>query len=113
MVGPVGNQLKLLLPSARIKRMDKSRTVTPLLIAILFLVLPLLYLGSYFALVLPRGAWVRDTGNSRRVHYRHYDSVAQFAYWPVEQIDRRVRPREWDPRPMTVNEFLSQPRPAP
>ena len=92
--------------------MDKSRTFAPLLIAILFLVLPLLYLGSYFALVVPRGIYCFEIPNARRVHYRRYDSVAKVAYWPAEQIDRRVRPREWEPRPLTVNEFLSQPRPT-
>jgi hypothetical protein len=61
--------------------------VAPVAIAIVLL-LPLLYVGSYLALVVPGGF----TNNS---NYRWGGMVADYFFWPLEQIDRSVRPKAW------------------
>jgi hypothetical protein len=89
----------------------------PLIAAVLMLVLPVLYIGSYLALVTPP--------NHSLIHmsaivvaslppyplplhispYRYGGRVAEFVFWPLEQVDRRVRPDawefEWDPMDFT------------
>lgn len=77
----------------------------PLVVAIVLLVLPMIYVGSYFALVVPRGYVVveRVGPNGVHVHREHYrwgeyEDVYQIKaiYWPLEQIDRRIRHVAWD-----------------
>lgn len=74
-------------------------------IAAILLLLPALYVGSYFFLVSPfRGPVVGTVmgcslspGYDVHADYRVGD-LSQF-YWPVEQADRRLRPQAWiDPR---------------
>jgi len=73
--------------------MKKHRVVAPIVAAILLL-LPVLYVGSYLALVEPgpRNGW----GNARYRTYRVSDEFCVRFFWPVEQIDKRVRPRAWE-----------------
>jgi hypothetical protein len=59
----------------------------PLLLAILLLVLPVLYVGSYLALVVPDGSLPSD--------YRWGGETAEKIFWPLMRIDRKVRPAEW------------------
>jgi hypothetical protein len=73
-----------------------SSTMTkraPLIAAILLLLLPLLYLGSYLALVTPgpRIGW----GSARYSNYRAADEFCIRFFWPLEQIDRQLRPNAW------------------
>jgi hypothetical protein len=73
--------------------------------AAVLLLLPVLYVGSYFALVVPEGylreASVQVTEPTPEMfflkHYRFGGKVAARAYWPLEQIDRRLRPGAWEP----------------
>jgi hypothetical protein len=78
----------------------------PLILAIVLLLLPVLYVGSYFALVVP-GGWIRSepgfTGVFRRVYYRWGVDSAHKVFWPLEQIDRKVRPRAWEPSVPVIN----------
>jgi hypothetical protein len=75
--------------------MEENRTyAVPMTIGML-LVLPILYLVSYFALVLPGGIW----SGTRTVHYRVGTGIAEYAFWPLEQIDRRLQLRQWDDSP--------------
>jgi hypothetical protein len=73
----------------------------PLILAIVLLLLPVLYVGSYFALVVPSGIPRRMAGPyggtyiSFNEHYRFADTEAKFLFWPLEQIDRRMRPKAW------------------
>jgi hypothetical protein len=72
----------------------------PLILAILLLLLPALYVGSYLALVVPEGRYLicmsgDPTSYSLIGHYRIYPPVARLFYWPLEQIDRNLRPLEW------------------
>jgi hypothetical protein len=80
----------------------------PLIAAVLMLVLPLLYIGSYLALVTPPNHSLIH--QSMRVvtsmhpyplsvdisPYRYGGRVAEVGFWPLEQIDRRVRPGAWE-----------------
>jgi len=69
----------------------------PLIVAILFLLVPLLYVGSYLALVDPSGKF-HSVGNVLIwSHYRVGGKFVQGVYWPLEQIDRKVRPKAWHP----------------
>lgn len=70
----------------------------PLLIAIVLLLLPLLYVGSYLALVRPGVDWMNMAIGSRipDERYRVGGRFSEGIFWPVEQIDRRLRPGAWD-----------------
>lgn len=76
------------------------------IIAALLLFLPVLYMGSYLALVLPGGrSVIVDRGPGRGAmtylsHYRGWDNpdyplALRRVFWPLEQIDRQVRPGAW------------------
>jgi hypothetical protein len=87
--------------------MNKSRSAVPLIAAVLLLgLLPVLYVGSYVALVVPEGT-VKSTparGGGMAIYhsedsYRVSESAPGWAerlFWPMEQIDRKVRPDAWD-----------------
>ena len=64
------------------------------------LLLPVLYVVSYFALVVPEGHMVIGRVTSQgayasREHYRFGAHRIKSVFWPLEQIDRRVRPLTW------------------
>ncbi|QDU30820.1 hypothetical protein ETAA8_59690 [Anatilimnocola aggregata] len=70
----------------------------PLIVAIVLLILPVLYVGSYLALVLPDGERF-ELANSLQYLPTYRFGTASWAwrvYWPLERIDRRVRPEAWD-----------------
>ena len=81
--------------------MDDDRK-SPLWIVVVMLVLvPILYVGSYLAMVLPSGILVpvADQRGSYDIrHYRLGGDYAEAIYWPLEQLDRRVRPHSWRER---------------
>ena len=71
--------------------MDKPRTsADSLIVAIVLLILPVLYVVRYLALVTPRPVWSVRAG-----HYRVYPQVCSVVFWPLEQLDRKVRPNAW------------------
>ena len=79
----------------------KRESRAPLIVAIVLLHLPVLYVGSYFALVVP-GGWSRQDPDLpftayTRPCYRWGGKAADIIFWPLEQIDRKVRPRAWLP----------------
>jgi hypothetical protein len=81
----------------------------PLVIAIVLLLLPVLYVGSYLALVIPGGIHVLPNGTvirsgevSEADHYRMTFKTyrfggnwSEFVFWPIEQADRSLRPTQW------------------
>lgn len=77
-----------------------KRHAAPIIAAVLLL-LPVLYVGSYFALVVPSGIrvgtikinWIPQPIID---HYRIGGDIAAAVFWPLEQIDRNVRPGAWD-----------------
>jgi hypothetical protein len=91
--------------------MNKTRTFAPLIAAVLLLV-PVVYVGSYLALVIPPGRTILGPptpvpGGSIFVkththqtilgfeRYRWGGQAAERIFWPLEQLDRRVRPGAW------------------
>jgi hypothetical protein len=87
------------------------------IIAAFLLLLPVLYVGSYLLLVVPKG---RVTGMRQATalehqealcnpgqnlfvldkhHYRYGRRWSACFFWPLEQIDRKVRLEAWEPRP--------------
>ena len=87
-----------------------KRHTAPIIAAILLL-LPVLYVGSYLALVVPPGRYVSRTVGSANNRpsteiffekYRFGGEWARWFYWPLEQIDRKVRPRAWEVYPTPV-----------
>ena len=71
---------------------------TPLIITVVLLLLPVLYVASYCALVWP-DKLRHDLLDSRWEvipKYRYGTAAwAERLYWPLEKIDRRLRPTEW------------------
>jgi hypothetical protein len=89
------------------RSMTKPRSFAPIIAAVLLL-LPLLYVGSYLALVVPEGfrtAPYEGPGGLFAMidapiqHYRHGGRNAERFFWPLEHIDRRVRPGVWQTMP--------------
>jgi hypothetical protein len=82
-----------------------KRRATPI-IAVILLLLPVLYVGSYLVLVVPSGRppassvvasmFVSPGGVIKLSHYRAYPSVLAKFFWPLEQIDRKLRPNVWE-----------------
>ena len=71
--------------------MKHSRAV-PILVAATLALLPLLYAGSYAALIDSSGRLVmNDDGICRVRPYRYGGRVAEVVYWPIRQIDRQLR----------------------
>lgn len=76
------------------------RKNTPLIVAIVHLLLPVLYVGSYLALVNPDyGAQVWDwSGGTYENNYPRcgtYSAYTEMLFWPLEQADRRLLPDRW------------------
>jgi hypothetical protein len=77
--------------------MSMPQSRAPLIVAIVLLLLPVLYVGSYLALVVPMGAnfaWATP-GGATLVHYRYGGLWAERFFWPLEQVDRKIR--RWNP----------------
>jgi hypothetical protein len=78
-----------------------KRHAAPIIAAILLL-LPVLYVGSYLALVDPEGNPMYGSFTDFSVkkylgHYRYGGRWSANVFWPLEQIDRKVRPGAWEP----------------
>ncbi len=73
----------------------------PLILAIVVLLLvPVMYVASYVALVTPRATLVPVTGSLGEEGLLVYDyrcgrGYTSLFFWPLEQIDRKVRPGAW------------------
>ncbi|QDU25719.1 hypothetical protein ETAA8_07890 [Anatilimnocola aggregata] len=69
----------------------------PLIVTIALLLMPVLYVGSYFALVTP-GEYQQLIDGSMHWprHYRLGNAWAGYVYFPVEKLDRRIRPTMWE-----------------
>ena len=67
------------------------------IIVIVLLLLPVLYVGSYLALVTP-GEFQRLSDGSYYWprHYRMGNSWAGYVFFPLENVDRRIRPTVWE-----------------
>jgi hypothetical protein len=72
---------------------------TPLFIAIILLLLPVLYVGSYLGLV--ERVYFSATYNGEEgifvaADYRLGGSFAACVFWPLLQIDQTLRPGAWE-----------------
>jgi hypothetical protein len=79
------------------------------LIAAILLLLPVLYVGSFYLLIKPQGFWMfpdpLPTGEQPRAYYGYYRIGERWAsqiFWPLEKIDRRLR--TYQPRPVPSEE---------
>jgi hypothetical protein len=77
----------------------------PLMVAIVLLLLPVLYVGSYLVLVRPAG--ISDSVFQDGIYWTDLTSIRYYAvvgnsgqrlFWPLEQIDRKLRPNAWGDR---------------
>jgi hypothetical protein len=71
-------------------------------LALLLLLLPSLYVGSYLTLVVPAGRIESVAGAGQKFlivsHYRWGgNSFASRFFWPLQQVDRKLRPKAWGP----------------
>jgi hypothetical protein len=66
------------------------------IIAAILLILPVLYVGSYLALVVPGRTMFESAWGPTIPPYRWRLKMAERIFWPLEQIDRKVRPRAWE-----------------
>lgn len=71
-----------------------------MILAIVLLLLPILYVASYLTLVSPNesGIYMVIHANTGVYYTRGYRNGGEWAwrlYWPLEQIDRRLRPHLW------------------
>jgi hypothetical protein len=56
----------------------------------------LLYLGSYLLFVRPGGyVTISRTGEPYLANYAVGGDVAARVFWPLERLDRRIRPNPW------------------
>ncbi len=77
-----------------------KETRLPLLVAVVVLLLPTLYVGSYMALVQQSAADIappdgRPPFAAVIPNYRVGGTYAETFYRPVEQFDRALRPNTW------------------
>lgn len=66
---------------------------------IVLLILPVAYVGSYFAIVVPGALIAQPTRYTPYVHptnYRVGDEWSRAIFWPLEQLDRKLRPQAWN-----------------
>jgi hypothetical protein len=86
--------------------MIQPRSSAAPIIAVILLLLPVLYVLSYLALVVPAGT-SRSLGIAvvngqtyRQIsvaeHYRWQAEKAAIVFWPLEQMDRKLRPKTWN-----------------
>jgi hypothetical protein len=85
--------------------MTKPRSFAPIIAAVLLLG-PVLYVGSYLSLFDSRWqlrnkgvheVWADGTPvDARTGPYRLGGTVVERFFWPLEQVDRRLRPEHWE-----------------
>lgn len=76
---------------------SKREYVAPV-IAVLLLLLPLLYIGSYLALVVRKPMVTVSLTFPTQYsadYYRFGGDYAEIFFWPLEQLDRRLQPDAW------------------
>jgi hypothetical protein len=94
--------------------MTQSRA--PLIVAILLLLLPVLYVGSYLALVDPycRARVDPSTRHPFREpgyifeRYRIGGKLCERIFWPLEQVDYKLRPKMWEPSVKNITWAMSR-----
>lgn len=78
--------------------MDDKRSHTVWIAAAMLMLLPMLYVGSYLVLVRPWAILIpvpNEPSSYHISHYRYGGAYAEAIYWPLEQLDRRIRAETW------------------
>ncbi|WP_254509940.1 hypothetical protein [Anatilimnocola floriformis] len=73
--------------------MHEPRSYPAAVVAVLLLLTPLIYVGSYCLLVDTNTVCLYGNPDLR---YRTSPELCAKIFWPVEQVDRRVRPDAWE-----------------
>ncbi|QDU27628.1 hypothetical protein ETAA8_27160 [Anatilimnocola aggregata] len=76
--------------------MPNTRLAAPIFVALAMILIPIVYVGSYLAIVDPNPSGVPCWGTGSG-HYGYRGIWVDRAFWPLEQIDRKVRPGAWNP----------------
>jgi hypothetical protein len=58
-------------------------------------VLLAVYIGTYFVCLKPPPQGYNDLLDRRWSSYRYGAGFAEIVFWPIEQIDRQLRPGTW------------------
>lgn len=79
---------------------EARRSCAPAAVVAALVLLPWLYVGSYLLAVAPAHRIYLNPDNSGGVvfviqNYRIGGSLPAIIYWPLEQIDRRLRREKW------------------
>jgi hypothetical protein len=75
--------------------MKPSRAAAPVVVAVSLILVPLVYVGSYAALVdVPGKLAMGDDGTCFVHHFRWGGKAAEVVFWPLRQVDRFMRPTQ-------------------
>jgi hypothetical protein len=76
---------------------EKRSVAAPVAVAAVLLALPLLYVGSYLALAEPQCEFEQRWPTRYKSRcYRVGQHYAASVFWPLEQVDRHLRPDQFD-----------------
>jgi hypothetical protein len=80
-----------------------AQSRAPLIASIVLLVLPVLYAGSYLALIRPEPAvtatsMMSGQRETRVSNYKIGGGRLDWFFWPIEETDRQIRPGVWHQR---------------
>lgn len=77
--------------------MNEKGTSSVWIVGAMLLLLPVVYGGSYLVLARPLSISVPSEGAFEVVaHYRFGGEYAETFFWPLEQLDRWMRPEQWE-----------------
>jgi hypothetical protein len=89
---------------------DRRSNAAPIAIAVL-LALPLLYVGSYLALVEVSGVAIANADNEKWAwveNYRVGTNAARTIYKPLNWADRQLRPSYWETEVVDSNPVVAE-----
>ncbi|WP_425615006.1 hypothetical protein NA78x_004893 [Anatilimnocola sp. NA78] len=74
---------------------------SPIFVIVLCTIVPLVYLAAYCSVVIPGGevwqiGYISGTPLCGWRRYRLAEEQAAIVFWPVEQADRKLRPKIWE-----------------
>jgi hypothetical protein len=72
---------------------EQRSSLLPVVVALL-LALPILYVGTYVALVIPEGR-IRNNEPFDMCYYRIDGGGVDTVFWPLQRLDKRLRPLRW------------------
>lgn len=96
-------------------RVNRNTSSAAPVIAATILLAPMLYVGSYYCLVDTNCNWpshcnIGPVSPTEDLRYRVAPIVCSRVYWPIEKIDRKLRPAAWeDPLVKIINEIEPTP----